>query len=256
MPIRVRLVISYIAMVAIPFVLSISAAIIIFGLLMGNSFSKEYESDNVSQIPQNVIKEYMEINQLATKDPDKFMDKGTLKEIDSKLLVANILMVVKNEQGIVYASEKMDINSISNKLPGFKGLGKESYAEIRDGVKSYTVVQRDFFFKNEKPGSIYLFADFGFLRDFISTYIRELGWIVFIILILTNGLITFFVSRSIIKPLKLLKYGTQQIKEGNLDFVMTATSRDEIGEVCVAFEEMRSKLKESIEWSKKYNMLP
>lgn len=75
---------------------------------------------------------------------------------------------------------------------------------------------------------------------------------VFIIILLTNGAITYFVSRSIIKPLKVLKHGAEQIKDGNLDFKVDTVSRDEIGEVCIAFEEMRKKLKESIELQLQY----
>ena len=44
-----------------------------------------------------------------------------------------------------------------------------------------------------------------------------------------------------------LKDATKNIKDGNLDFVIEADERDEIGQLCIGFEEMRQRLKESAE---------
>ena len=49
-----------------------------------------------------------------------------------------------------------------------------------------------------------------------------------------------------------MKGATEKIKEGNLDFQMPVTSHDEIGQLNQGFEEMRKKLKESIEVQTQY----
>ena len=69
----------------------------------------------------------------------------------------------------------------------------------------------------------------------------------------TNCLLAFIVSQSIIRPLKKLKYGAEQIKEGNLTFVIDEKSGDEVGQVCRAFEQMRQKLKAALEQQIKYD---
>jgi signal transduction histidine kinase len=71
--------------------------------------------------------------------------------------------------------------------------------------------------------------------------------------LITNGLLAFIVSQSIIRPLKKLKYGAEQIKEGNLTFVIDEKSGDEVGQVCRAFEQMRQKLKAALEQQIKYD---
>ena len=48
-------------------------------------------------------------------------------------------------------------------------------------------------------------------------------------------------------PLVKLKKATQNIKEGNLDFVLEVDGDDEFSELCRDFEEMRKRLKESAE---------
>jgi signal transduction histidine kinase len=70
--------------------------------------------------------------------------------------------------------------------------------------------------------------------------------------VLTNGLLTYFVSRSIVRPLKALKRAAEQIKEGNLDYVVKSSSKDEIGELFIAFEQMRGKLKHSVDLQFQY----
>lgn len=71
-------------------------------------------------------------------------------------------------------------------------------------------------------------------------------------LIITNGLLTYFVSKSIIKPVNKLSEAAQQIREGNLDFKIEPMNKDEIGKLAETFEQMRSKLKESAELQKTY----
>jgi signal transduction histidine kinase len=76
--------------------------------------------------------------------------------------------------------------------------------------------------------------------------------VIILILILTNIILTYFVSRSITKPLYYLKKAANEIKNGNLNFEVKYKSKDEIGELSSAFEEMRVKLKESIEMEQQY----
>ena len=64
-----------------------------------------------------------------------------------------------------------------------------------------------------------------------------------LILVLTACMLTVWIYTSLINPIKKLQAAAQNIKEGNLDFTIEAESRDEIGELCTSFEEMRQRLK-------------
>ena len=67
------------------------------------------------------------------------------------------------------------------------------------------------------------------------------------ILVFTALSIGLWIYRSIATPLVKLKKATQNIKEGNLDFVLDVEGDDEFSELCRDFEEMRKRLKESAE---------
>ena len=70
---------------------------------------------------------------------------------------------------------------------------------------------------------------------------------VILILILTASIFSYWIYHSVLRPLNQLKDATKNIKDGNLDFVIEADERDEIGQLCIGFEEMRQRLKESAE---------
>lgn len=76
---------------------------------------------------------------------------------------------------------------------------------------------------------------------------KDLFFSAFLILIFTGLAVGLWIYRSIATPLVKLKKATQNIKEGNLDFVLNVEGTDEFSELCQDFEEMRRRLKESAE---------
>ena len=68
-----------------------------------------------------------------------------------------------------------------------------------------------------------------------------------IILVFTALSVGLCIYRSIAVPLVKLRKATQNIKEGNLDFVLEVEGKDEFSQLCQDFEEMRKRLKESTE---------
>lgn len=81
----------------------------------------------------------------------------------------------------------------------------------------------------------------------LKVLIEDMVVCIVLILIVTGLAITAWIYRGIITPIHKLEDATQNIKEGNLDFVVEAESNDEIGDLFQNFEEMRLRLKESAE---------
>lgn len=73
------------------------------------------------------------------------------------------------------------------------------------------------------------------------------------VLVLTNGILTFLVSKSIIKPLLKLKRAANDISRGNLDTkIEVSGKKDELNELAMAFEIMRGRLKEAADIQNQY----
>ena len=71
------------------------------------------------------------------------------------------------------------------------------------------------------------------------------------ILVIMSIVIAFFFSRSFSKPIIKVRDGALEIAQGNLNKKVKVTSRDEVGQLAAAFNEMASKLQESYTGLKK-----
>ena len=103
--------------------------------------------------------------------------------------------------------------------------------EISQGISSYEISIE------EASGS----------QSQIRLMAKDLFFTASVILIFTALSVGLWIYRSIAVPLVKLKKATQNIKEGNLDFVLEVEGSDEFSELCRDFEEMRIRLKESAE---------
>ncbi len=73
-----------------------------------------------------------------------------------------------------------------------------------------------------------------------------------LILAITNGLLTYYVSRSIITPIKQLTLSARNISEGDLEYSVATNKKDEIGELSNTFEAMRLSLQQAKEDQSRY----
>ena len=68
----------------------------------------------------------------------------------------------------------------------------------------------------------------------------------------SNGVITYYISKTILVPVRKLAQAAEQIALGNLEFSLSNPGKDEIGELTAIFERMRGKLLEARELQRKY----
>lgn len=73
-----------------------------------------------------------------------------------------------------------------------------------------------------------------------------------VVIVCTATILVFWLYGSIIRPLNVLTEATRSMQEGNLDFTISGDPGDELGQLCRDFENMRIKLKETIDARLKY----
>ena len=256
MSIKLRLVLSYVAALIIPLILSIIAAVIIITVNVGGSISDFKRAGFIGNSERKMMEEgatiFSDIKNTALKEPDQLKDTAYLNNLDQKLTTINTGIMVREGYNIIYSSKLFNNIDISKQLPRFDLNDEEGHDPKIINNKLLTLKKYDFYFNNNVPGSVFIITDLSPIGHFARNFITYMIISVLIILIFTNSLLTFFVSRSIIKPLKLLKHAAEQITEGNLNFEMKPYANDEIGELAGVFEEMRSKLKSSVEQQLQY----
>ena len=83
----------------------------------------------------------------------------------------------------------------------------------------------------------------GQVQEYISHLVLILCLVVPVIVIC----LVLWIYYSVVEPIHMLQLATQNIKNGNLDFEVEVHNKDEIGELCEDFEEMRKRLKDNAE---------
>ena len=67
------------------------------------------------------------------------------------------------------------------------------------------------------------------------------------LIFITNRILSQRMSKMILTPLELLSLSARQIRDGNLDSAVAYDSDDEFADVCADFDDMRQRLKKSVE---------
>lgn len=250
MSIKVRLLLSYLAMLVAPLFLSLIAGVVIMALLMGSTGSSFIKPEK--ELLQEGAYIFAEIKVITGTTPDKLRDNDYLRELDDNLYPINTGLVVKEDDEITYVSYFFDQGEIADELTHYKVSDNESNEPEIIGGKLYLISQHDFLFQNGNVGTVFLLTDMGPMGNLAHSFMIFMIPAVILILVLTNCTLIFLVSRSIIRPLNSLKKAAEHIKEGNLDFEISYKRDDEIGELSDAFEGMRKRLKSSLEQQIQY----
>lgn len=208
-----------------------------------NVYGVTINRDFLSMTPISVVNRTAEdLQQKMLKDTELFEEIEFWNNWDSQLEEENFSIIVAKNGEVFFCSEDAE-----------RFLGEISF-DIQEEADNKLLNNGQIFARHESfqfqdgsYGNIILITDMNIgIPEVQGSYVKFLVLIVFI-MALTAGGLTMWIYNSIVKPLGTLKKAAINIKEGNLDFTITGDSKDEIGQLCSAFEEMRVRLKETTE---------
>jgi signal transduction histidine kinase len=261
MSIRKKLLISNFGMVFIPIFLFFVAAVLLFGLFQRDiaGISSYYgagsgqDHDGYSAIGSHFERRdelFAGIRFFARYDAGRFDDLDFLRKVDAELAAAKTGIVIVNNGIPTFASALLtgiDMNALERSAQDNRGRKPHGpFDAIEVDGKRYSVDRLAVTFPDGGSGTVYLLSDLSPFMRIFPKVIPLMAAVLLIILALTNGVLTYFVSRSFIEPLYALKEAAERIKEGDLDQELAVRRNDEFGQLARAFEEMRLRLKHSI----------
>ncbi|PUB15236.1 cell wall metabolism sensor histidine kinase WalK [Paenisporosarcina sp. OV554] len=251
MSIKTRFLLSYVGVILISIALLLVAGFLIIFTITGDIKSIEhFYKKSYVQKPLTTVEEssFLDLKLLAKNNPKQLLNEEQLKKIEQN----DIGIVVRKDTNVVYASPTLDKQSLLKSLPGFE----ETNINTRDTIKIedffFTYVKFDFYFSDRSEGSIFVLRKVSSYAELTRELFPTLFGLLLFLFIMIIGLLNYLVSRSIIRPISILKEGAKRIKSGDLNFEIKAISNDEIGQLNQTFEEMRIKLKESVNLQLQY----
>lgn len=250
MSIRKKLLLSHTAIIIIPCILFTIGLIITLYAFVGKEGMMNFAQYEDQEARENEL--FSELRLLTTSDPEKLINESYLRNIDREANELGLSLVIRVDHSLHYQSPKLQKIPFEKVLAPFGAFKSYNHESITVNDQSYKYDQHDFYFPDGKQGSIFLVKGTSNLEHFMVQFHPWLLLLLLIVLILTNGLISYYVSKNLINPLITLKDATQKIKDGDLNFRIETGRKDEIGELFQSFEEMRSQLNQSIELQVKY----
>lgn len=254
MKLRTRLIISFCIIIFVPVMLA-GAAMWGFGQFQMRAIRQAYNMDgNAYDYLTNSIKvlshftkaDYEALQKVAKEKPEKLENQDYLDEINEELAGKYSYLIIRKDDNLIYGGE---VNTeVSDNLPEYAKESAEGGSGIYvEGEAQVILKQIDFTYPDHSEGTIFIVTSMKQIVPEVKKMMIDIAVSVVLILVFTAGMLTIWIYRGIINPIHKLQGAAKNIKAGNLDFTLETDGKDEIGELCQNFEEMRLRLKESAE---------
>jgi len=189
-------------------------------------------------------------NELLSNDDDE----KKVSKVDSfiqPLEKFGVMVYVERDEKQFYSSaDREKIFTLAEGLHKIDGAQNINYFGD-DGVLIVTHAQNE----KERYLIVAVSADYSvsdvssrrLLQEYFSVIISKTGFLIALVFILSIIALSFITSKTISKPIRELAEGTNEIANGNLDYVIDYDSTNEIGRTVDSFNHMVRRLKESLE---------
>ncbi|MCR2805103.1 sensor histidine kinase [Paenibacillus soyae] len=250
MSIKVKLYMSYLAMAIVPVILLCLFMLFLFFAGNEQDLREFTEAQKNESFNQAIV--YGELLYVLREQQEKMDDPAYLSGLQEKLSMqwAGILLT---RDGIV--------SEISPFLEGMSA--DEDWQHVVDEGKNELFLDL-YRFKSQRIPFVYTDGSEGeaiiyYRSEPVPIFWHPLSIAASLLFVgLTSLLLTYFVSRSIIRPIRSLRAAALRIKDGDLSYefqeelTRKAAKQNEISQLASAFEEMRIRLKQSIDQSLQY----
>ena len=255
MKLKSKIIISFCIIIFVPIVLMM-AALFSFQRIQVKAIEQTYgitENNysyfsNSMQLLSRFTKEcFKELKDTAKDDPARLEDQDYLDELNQTLEEKSSYLIVRKDKELIYIGEDASI-SLLTQLPSYGDTVKDEDAGTYiDGDEQVLIKQIDFQFQDGSAGSAFIVTILEETVPEVKKLLIDVLVSIILILVLTATMLTIWMYTSMINPIRKLQTAAQNIKDGNLDFSVESDSKDEIGELCRSFEEMRLRLKDNAE---------
>ncbi len=247
---RTKLLITSLAIVVIPLILSLGTY-----LALGRYLVYKQQVQKFSGVDYGMVSDpggtfakltdslVVEITDNILANPFILEDKGYLEELDQRVAPKYCFIIVKKDKEIYYVANRDRAKAVISELPDYgNDIDGIYYTPSRNLVR-----QIDFVFSDSSKGSLYFVS--GIRTALTTSLILYMSVAILLILTLTSILLTMWIGSSFFKPIDELNVAMQHIKDGNFDYILPTDVKEkgEIGAMYRNYEDMRLRLKESAE---------
>ncbi len=266
MKFNTKIIISYAAIIVMPMLLAVLIGTIMINVSIG-SMEKKYGIDvdmydcffnQTHVLDQMTTPYYKQLVENKSKGDGTFKDIASLQKINDALNERNSYLMVRDAKGFIFADEEEQKNNAADFNAIFKYLEKFTVADI-DGTTLYFTSDDEevdeYVIKVSEVtldttgarGAFFIVTNVtNSLKD-VKSMLLTTVIITVVTSILLGTVLTMWIYKSVVSPLKKLNNAIRKVAMGNLDFSCKSTATDEFGQLFNSFDKMRERTKNSIE---------
>ena len=252
MKFRTRLVITSLSIILLPLLLTSVMFLLVgsriedaesqFGILDKNNASFIYTIENYSRITQEVLED---VKRQIAEDSTKLEDKNYLDGLTLDLKDKSSYVIVRKGDQIYYTGNNNAAKKIFSTLPEYGNEMPDAETGFYYNDMKKLVKGLDFEFSDGDKGSFFIVTSINSLLS--KKMLRNMIIAFILVLIFTSIILTQWIQKGIFTPINQLNTAMQNIAEGNLEYMLTTEEKGEIGELYRNYEDMRLRLKESLD---------
>lgn len=257
MKFKTRLITSFLIVILIPVILSVSLVVLI-GKYQISSIEKTYGitgatvdslSNSVQVLSRLTESSFKELEEQVEKNTKKMEDATYLSEVNEELNSRRSYLLVRKDDTIVYlGADSADIGNLVSMLPAYGESIANKDSEVYLGGDAQVLVRQiDFTYQDDSEGSAFIVTSVQNMIPEAKQFVIDIVICVVLVLILTAALLILWINRGVMIPINKMRLAAKNIKEGNLDFELKPDADDQLGGLCQDLEEMRIRLKANAE---------
>ncbi|TCM99411.1 MULTISPECIES: sensor histidine kinase [unclassified Paenibacillus] len=243
MSIRLKLLFSYLIMLVVPLLTLIVTSILLVIIFKG-------DLHDIRMIYETNIEGFEEedyhrlIKQSIEQNPDLLLDRNYVNRLSSQLSSKQTYLLIRTDEQMIYVSDELRTKAILlSKLTSIHNNDLRSVSRTKSyGNNDYYHYVGYAFHIQNKAIDLYIITKVDPIVYFSKKYAPYLLGAVIVVLVLTNVLLTLYMSRRIIRPIMSLRRSALSFTEGNLNDPVIVHGKDEIGQLGVVFEKLRTQL--------------
>ena len=247
-------------MALIPILLTAAIIVVCLQTSLGSywyTLETMYKDENGIQSAQSLIYTYQQelwennwSQGVHTQASEGIRKNEKMNHLEKKLSGMGYHFLIRKNGNEIYSNILEDEMQAAVSVAG---TALESAKTLTASYHDVSVIKHTFF-HGEKTFSIIAVHNgesgqetISYLQNYILKYMAGFILVFLALTVCVNMILSYWISKSVLIPLKKLSRGTKEIREGNLDTVIEYGKCDEFDQVCHDFDEMRVYLKESVE---------
>lgn len=234
----------------IPLLITFIASLVLFSL-SPYIFGRHANYDSIRKLTEMNYELMGPGNQQLINTPDILMEKSYQYYLAEKFSEVGANIVILKNKDIVYATKKLSKIELQKCQEATENNFMGAVVKLDDA--SYFVKSVSAKLGSGEDAKLLMLSPTDSEGNDVTKILIILVITFILCYLLTNLYYSYLISKKITQPIKMLQLAARKISRGDLEDEIYEQGEEDISQLCRSFEEMRLKLKESIDIQNKYD---